>query len=78
MLLFFHQLFSIIHDMHRRCLTFSCARILQAELNSFIVHWNGHRIRTSRKADCPGSYPDDLHDMPEMFGISSFYKFFHY
>ena len=56
----FHYTWKIIDE-------YSCARILQAELNSFIVHWNGHRIRTSRNAD-------DLHDMPEMFGISSFYK----
>lgn len=52
----------------RRCLAFACAEVLQEELNSFLVHWNGHKIRPSRNADSPSGYPDDMYDMPEFYG----------
>ena len=53
---------------YRHCLTFSCGKLLQAELGSFVAFWNSHRIRPSRHADSPGGYPNDLYDMPETFG----------
>jgi hypothetical protein len=53
---------------HRKCLAFSCAKLLQSELDNFRVHWNSHRIRPSRNSDSPAGYPDDMYDMPEFYG----------
>ena len=55
----------------RQCLAFSFAKVLQQELDEFVSEWNSHRIRYNRRADCPAGIPDDLFDMPECVGTSS-------
>ena len=54
--------------LHRRCLAFTCAKLLQKELDEFLLYWNNHLIRQSRNANSPAGYPDDMYDMPELFG----------
>ena len=53
---------------YRRCLAFTCAKLLQKELDEFLVYWNSHLIRQSRNTNSPAGYPDDMYDMPELFG----------
>ena len=44
------------------------AKLLQKELDEFLVYWNSHLIRQSRNTNSPAGYPDDMYDMPELFG----------
>ena len=53
----------------RQCLAFVFADVLQKELDGFLEHWNSHPIRPSRNTESPGGFPDDLYDVPELFGM---------
>ena len=41
---------------------------LKHELEEFVALWNSHTIRKTRLAASPSGRPDDLYDMPELFG----------
>ena len=58
----------IIRTTCRQCLAFCCTKQLQEELDTFKIYWNSHNIRPSRHSDSPDGYPDDVHDMPELYG----------
>ena len=53
---------------YRKRLAIVFTPLLEQELRQFKAHWNSHRIRESRHADCPGGIPDDLYDMPVHYG----------
>ena len=50
------------------CLIYVFLPILKKELNNFMDFWNTHQIRFNRLARCPSGRPDDLYDMPQLFG----------
>lgn len=43
--------------------------LLTKELNDFVALWNSHHIRPVRLSACPSGRPDDMYDMPQIFGI---------
>ena len=38
------------------------------ELEEFVQLWNSHYIRQTTMAECPSGCPDDIYDVPEIFG----------
>ena len=42
--------------------------VLKKELEEFVELWNSHTIRRTRLAASPCGRPDDLYDMPMLFG----------
>ncbi len=44
--------------------------LLSLELEEFQHQWNTHSIRPVRLANCPSGIPNDLYEMPELFGQS--------
>ena len=54
-------------------LAYSTVPVIERELAEFAEHWNTHMIRSNKKASCPSGIPDDLYDMPLLYGkISAF------
>ena len=50
--------------------------VLKHELEEFVELWNSHHIRKTRLAASPGGRPEDLYDMPELFGeLNNLHKF---
>ena len=39
-------------------------------VEEFVQLWNSHTIRLSGLATCPSGQPEDMYDMPELFGKS--------
>ena len=43
--------------------------VLQSDLEEHVHYWNTHHIRPSRLASCPSGRPDDMYDMPQLYGM---------
>ena len=43
--------------------------MVQRDIEAFVNYWNTHNIRPSRNALCPSRRPDDIFDMPQVYGI---------
>ena len=54
-------------ELNLECVWFCFHKLLQAELQSVIEHWNSHRIRKSRHDTIPGR-PDSLYFLPQLHG----------
>lgn len=52
----------------RKSMAVAFLPILKKDLHSFMMFWNSHHIRPSRMATCPNGCPDDLFDMPQLYG----------
>lgn len=52
------------NEQHVECLRYCFMHIIQADLDSFSLLWNTHRIRPSSGAACPPGIPDELYFMP--------------
>ena len=39
------------------------------ELEDFMAFWNSHNICPTKLAACPSGLPDDMYDLPQLFGI---------
>lgn len=44
------------------------AQLLEKELNEFKDSWNNHRMRANHKSALPSGIPNDLYDMPSVYG----------
>ena len=42
--------------------------VIRRDLEEFVCFWNSHPIRKTSGASCPSGRPDDLYDMPQVFG----------
>ncbi len=66
------------NSLDRQLLAFTIGKMLQEELSEFVHFWNTHRIRKNKLTLTPSGIPNDLYDMPELFGKFSiqftFYK----
>ena len=54
--------------MHRWCMVFAFLPVLKKELDEFVLLWNTHHIRPTRLVACPSGRPDDIYELPELFG----------
>ena len=52
------------HELHRACMLFCFADLIQKDLNFVTAHWDTHYIRRSRFDTTPG-IPDVLYHLPE-------------
>ena len=52
-------------------MVFAFLPVLMRELEEFVSLWNSHHIRPTRLAACPSGRPDDMYDMPQLFGIAT-------
>ena len=41
---------------------------IRKDLQEFVEYWNSHTIRPTSGASCPSGRPDDLYDMPSVYG----------
>lgn len=41
---------------------------MKTDIEEFVEFWNSHSIRCNKLAACPAGRPDDLYEMPELFG----------
>ena len=41
---------------------------MKTDIEEFVEFWNSHSIRSNKLAACPAGRPDDLYEMPELFG----------
>lgn len=55
---------NIDHEGHIDCLRFCFMGVLQRDLAEARALWNGHRVRKSNGATCPGGVPDELFFSP--------------
>ena len=53
---------------YRYTLAFTFGRVLQKDLDAFVSDWNAHPIRRNRHSSSPHGRPDDIYDMPELYG----------
>ena len=58
----------------RQCLTFVFLPFLKQEPEEYVHFWNTHHIRPTRLAACPSGRPDDMYDMPQLFGKLSYHS----
>lgn len=42
--------------------------VVRREVEEFVQYWNTHHIRPSFGAAGPSGRPDDLYDMPQLYG----------
>ena len=42
--------------------------VVRRDLQNFKEYWNTHHIRPSRRAYCPSGRPDDMFEMPQVYG----------
>ena len=42
--------------------------VVRRDLQEFVEYWNTHHIRSSSRAFCPSGRPDDMFDMPQIYG----------
>ncbi len=47
--------------------------ILQNDLKTFVLEWNEHAIRKNSLSNTPHGCPNDIYDIPSLFG-KFFYK----
>ena len=52
----------------RHILAFTVEKILEQELHEFQHFWNTHHIQKNRQSASPHGIPNDLYEMPELFG----------
>lgn len=45
-------------------------RLLQNDLDDFVIDWNSHPIRPNSNLDSPCGCPSDIYDMPTLYGES--------
>ena len=50
------------------CFFFTFEKLIAAELNSFMIWWNSHKIRKNALSDCPDGIPQDIYDMAAYYG----------
>ena len=55
------------NTLHMECIWFCFHGVLQDELDNDRLHWNTHRIRSSRHGTIPG-IPDVLYHLPDQSG----------
>ena len=55
--------------MYRWCIAYTMAHVIESELNDFVRHWNSHQLRANRLTGTPSAIPDDLYEMPRLYGI---------
>ena len=53
---------------NRHCLGYCYADLISESLAEFVTLWNGHYIRKTKGARCPGGIPDVLYRYPESAG----------
>ena len=54
--------------LYRYTLAFTFGGVLQKDLDAFLLDWNVHPIRQNRLASSPHGCPDDIYDMPALYG----------
>ncbi len=52
-------------------MTIACMEVVRREVEEFVTYWNTHHIRYNRAAYCPSGRPDDIFDMPSLYGMSN-------
>ena len=60
-------LFGLGNTLHMECIWFCFHGVLQDDLDNVRLHWNTHRIRSSRHRTIPG-IPDVLYHLPDQSG----------
>ena len=55
-------------NFYRYTLAFTFGALLQADLDAFVEEWNAHPIRKNRHAPSPHGRPNDMYDMPTLYG----------
>ena len=50
--------------------------LIQREVQDFMMYWNTHHIRPSHMALCPSGRPDDMFDMPQLYGMIYIYTYY--
>ena len=58
----------IAFHIKRHILAYVYGLLLRKSLNDFKDRWNSHRIRTNRVAGCPDGVPEDLYNLPQLYG----------
>ena len=54
-----------LYTLHKECLWFSFAELIQQDLDFVKIHWNTHYIHQSRHDAVPGK-PDELYFLPDL------------
>lgn len=57
-----------MHCVHRKVLAYCIVHVVKTELKEFQADWNSHHLRHNNKSRLPSGRPDDLFDMPELYG----------
>ena len=58
---------------YRFTLAFTFGNLLQRDLDAFVEEWNAHPIRKNRHAPSPHGCPNDIYDMPTLYGKSDMF-----
>ena len=61
-------LFDLGNTLHMECIWFCFHGVLQDDLYNVRLHWNTHRIRSSRHGTIPG-IPYVLYHLPDQSGV---------
>ena len=71
-------LFDLGNTLHMQCIWFCFHGVLQDDLDNVRLHWNTHRIRSSRHGTIPG-IPDVLYHLPDQLrGLNCKVSLSHY
>ena len=58
----------VAFHIKRHILAYVYGLQLRKSLDDFKDRWNSHRIRTNRVAGCPDDVPEDLYNLPQLYG----------
>ena len=57
------------HWIYRQLMAIAVMPAIRQDLHDFVYYWNSHYIRKTSGASCPAGRPDDLYDMPHIYGM---------
>lgn len=52
----------------RYCLHYVSVPVLEMEVLEHVCHWNSHLIRKNKQCETPCCVPDEMHEMPGLYG----------
>ena len=60
--------FDSTNHVHKQLIIMIVLPALRRDIEEFVQYWNSHYIRPTSGARCPPGRPDDLYEIPAMYG----------
>lgn len=60
---------SFYREVDRYALGFVIGKLVQQDLDGFVLDWNNHPIRKNLLMQSPHGRPNDMYDMPALYGV---------